>query len=100
MNLIDQLEQDVVFDPPWGGTDYKDNKHLNLFLNQVHMADIINYLLDRTKLVIMRVPRNFNFATFLKKMHTSEIYIHKEFLIKVNTLIFILLVLKLHLAKL
>ena len=101
MNLIDQLEQDVVFfDPPWGGTDYKDNKHLNLFLNQVNMADIINYLLDRTKLVIMRVPRNFNFATFLKKMHTSEINIHKEFFDKSKYTNFYVISVKGNLAKL
>ena len=80
LDKIESLEQDVVFfDPPWGGTDYKKNKFLDLYLNKVHMADIINYLLNKTKYVAMRVPRNFNFSTFLKKLQSNKIDIHKVY---------------------
>ena len=82
LDKISQLEQDVVFfDPPWGGPDYKSSKHLDLYLNNIHMAEIINFLITNTvtKVVAMRVPRNFNFFNLFRKLLTEKINIHKVF---------------------
>ena len=82
LDKIPQLEQDVVFfDPPWGGPDYKSSKHLDLYLNNIHMAEIINFLIINTvtKVVAMRVPRNFNFLNLFRKLQTEKITIHKVF---------------------
>ena len=69
LNLYKILSQDVVYlDPPWGGPNYKNKKYLDLFLSNMNIIDIIDYLINNTstKLVVLKAPYNYNIK-FLKK---------------------------------
>ena len=77
LNIMMDLKQDVIFfDPPWGGKNYKSIKYLNLYLDNVDIVDITNKLKDNSKLIILRVPKNFNFNRFNLKSHFSKIDVH------------------------
>jgi hypothetical protein len=59
------LTQDVVyFDPPWGGTSYKQHKFIGLSLDDKDIGDHIDKLLEQNKckLVVLKGPYN----TFIK----------------------------------
>jgi hypothetical protein len=59
------ITQDIVyFDPPWGGTSYKQHKYIGLSLDDKDIGDHIDKLLDQNKckLVVLKGPYN----TFIK----------------------------------
>jgi hypothetical protein len=59
------ITQDVVyFDPPWGGTSYKQYKYIGLSLDDKDIGDHIDKLLEQNKckLVVLKGPYN----TFIK----------------------------------
>lgn len=77
-DVMDKLKQDVIyFDPPWGGASYKNVKCLNLYLNSVRMDKVINYLKGKAKLIVMRVPYNFDLNLFLKTVKYDKIDIYR-----------------------
>jgi predicted RNA methylase len=60
MKVMKDLKQDAIFfDPPWGGTDYKDKKYIDLGINNVNIICIINKLLAHAKYIYMLVPHNY-----------------------------------------
>lgn len=62
MKVMNELKQDaIVFDPPWGGIDYKEKKYIDLGMNNVNIICIINKLLDKAKYIYMMVPHNYKF---------------------------------------
>jgi nucleoid DNA-binding protein/16S rRNA G966 N2-methylase RsmD len=79
LNIIDKLDlkQDVIFlDPPWGGTNYKEEKNLHLFLGKVDVQDFIKFkLLDKSEWVIMKVPNNYAIDDLKKNIDKSKIYV-------------------------
>lgn len=63
MDHMNKLKQDaIIFDPPWGGTDYKTVKELQLSINNVNICCIIDYLLPKTKFIYLMVPPNYKFS--------------------------------------
>lgn len=78
-NVMFKLKQDVIFfDPPWGGTNYKNTSDIHLGINNVNIVDIINLLLPYTKYIVMRTPNNYNHNFLLKYLNTtSKIDIYK-----------------------
>lgn len=55
------LTQDIIFiDPPWGGSDYKSKKKINLYLDNINVIEIIDQMYNYTKIVCLKVPNNFN----------------------------------------
>ena len=69
LDIMMKLKQDVIiFDPPWGGRNYKDFKKIPLELNNVDIACIIRKLYDakKFKLVIFLIPYNFDVTRFGK----------------------------------
>lgn len=71
--IMTELKQDVVFiDPPWGGYNYKKYRFLNLYMNGINIITIVNNLIEHTKCVVLKVPFNFNFIDFYKKIKFSE----------------------------
>jgi 16S rRNA G966 N2-methylase RsmD len=61
IDLIDSLEQDVIFlDPPWGGPNYLLEPKLDLYLSGRCMYHLLEKLKRKTRLVVLRIPTNFN----------------------------------------
>jgi len=82
IKIKDNLKQDVIFiDPPWGGPDYIKHEHLELELGDYKLADLVNNLLDIVKLVVIKVPRNYDFDNLKSKINkkASEIEIQSIF---------------------
>ncbi len=69
------LRQDIVyFDPPWGGTDYKSKKKIDLYLDNINIIDIINEIYNHTRLIALKVPNNFNFVRITNNFWNHKIY--------------------------
>ena len=64
--------QDVVLiDPPWGGMDYKKQKNMKLYLKdkdgiKIELMDIIEMVMKKTEILIIRVPYNYDKRRFHK----------------------------------
>jgi predicted RNA methylase len=76
------LTQDVIFlDPPWGGSEYKNQTDLDLFLGQLNVAEICLQIFKKelATLVVLKVPINYNLTTleFLKNETEIKIMIQK-----------------------
>ena len=55
------LKQDIIFiDPPWGGSDYKSKKKINLYLDNINVLDTIEQMYNYTRIICLKVPNNFN----------------------------------------
>lgn len=75
LHLMYVLRQDLVFlDPPWGGTDYKKTKSIDLFLDNVNVVDIINSLYHNTRYIAMKIPNNYNLDKLDKNFWDWKIY--------------------------
>nr|QFG74399.1 MAG: RNA cap guanine-N2 methyltransferase [Megaviridae environmental sample] len=75
LDAADKIEQDAIFfDPPWGGPDYKEQKLLNMYLDNISIDEILKSLLDRVKIIAIRVPFNYDFKKILRL--TKESYVH------------------------
>lgn len=69
LEKIHELKQDVIYlDPPWGGKKYKYKKKINLYLSTTPMWNICNNLNKLSKIIVLKVPLNFNEEYFLKKL--------------------------------
>ena len=70
-NVCDKLEQDVVFiDAPWG-LDYKEHNKIKLYLGKLELVYFVNMLIRDTDLVVLKVPNNYDFMYFFKKLRRS-----------------------------
>jgi tRNA1(Val) A37 N6-methylase TrmN6 len=65
----------MYFDPPWGGSNYKDKAEdsLMLTLSKKGVYDIVNKVFKNkiATYVVLKVPLNFAFTEFRKKMNTN-----------------------------
>jgi hypothetical protein len=67
--IIQSMNQDIIFiDAPWGGTDYKTNKCIDLYVNNINLIHIIKQLYNKKifKLLILKVPKNYNFIDLFR----------------------------------
>jgi 16S rRNA G966 N2-methylase RsmD len=72
--IMSTLVQDIIFiDPPWGGLDYKSHKSIDLKLGEYDISEVCNLLKNKTKLIILKVPTNFNFIKFEQKIKFNNI---------------------------
>ena len=77
LNIIEKLKQDVIYiDPPWGGKKYKYKKKINLYLSKQPMWNICNTLLPLAKIIVLKVPLNFNVNFFIKKVSVDEVDVY------------------------
>lgn len=61
--ILNNNKIDVIyFDPPWGGSDYKYKKNLDLFLGKRNIIDIITELKNMYN-IILKVPKNYNISS-------------------------------------
>jgi len=89
------LEQDAIFfDPPWGGPDYKKLELMDMYLDDISIADIIKSLIDRKKIKVIsiRVPFNYDFKKLLGLTDKSYIYTFKKPDGKLNFFLIVLIV--------
>lgn len=66
----------IIFDLPWGGTDYKNKSRIQLGYNNVRIACVINKLLEKKNIkegIILFCPYNFDIDNFMKKINSKKI---------------------------
>jgi hypothetical protein len=73
-------------DPPWGGPDYRKLQNLELFIGSYRLDKWIEEILkrtDRPKTVVLKLPRNYNFArlNFLPNVESSHFYRIRNFVV-------------------
>ena len=74
LNLKDTI---MFLDPPWGGTNYKQNEKTQLWLGNTSIVDICNKIIPLFKYVVLKIPYNFDFDHFKKKINLdSDITVH------------------------
>lgn len=76
-----EVKQDIIFfDPPWGGVGYKKHKTMPLYLSDKNMIDIINSMKGKADMIVYKIPRNYDFGYFYRKLtFSSEIRLFKDF---------------------
>jgi hypothetical protein len=93
LEYIDKLEQDIIFlDLPWGGKDMKKHMWTYLYLSEKPLHDICIDLQKKSNLLILKVPKNFDFEFFLLKC--LDIYEKYAIYNYSNNVIFIVLKMK------
>lgn len=80
-SLTKELYKDavVIVDPEWGGLRYKDTKSIDLFLGDHNLIDIIKKIKKWTKLIMIKVPNNYNFKDLENKIGKITIKPIKKF---------------------
>ena len=66
----------IIFDLPWGGTNYKNKNTIKLGYNNVRIACVINKLLEKKNIkkgIILFCPYNFTINNFMKKINSKKI---------------------------
>lgn len=58
----------IYFGPPWGGPGYKKEVLLDLDLSGVDVSEVVNELRHRVKVIVVKVPYNFNFRGFARRI--------------------------------
>lgn len=72
MSCMYSIQQEVIFfDPPWGGTHYKNGGKMSLAINNVNIACIIQTMLRYCEWIVMRVPCCYKFQD-LKRLSTRK----------------------------
>ena len=61
-------ESDAIFyDPPWGGTNYKETDKLRLELGGKPFVEVCNEASNYTKYIVCKLPVNFDLDDFMSK---------------------------------
>ena len=61
------LKQDIIFfDIPWGGRNYKFKEKINLYISKIPSYEACNLVKKYTKIIVMKIPNNFNLEKFAK----------------------------------
>jgi len=77
LRILDKLEQDVIYiDAPWGGTNYKTQLTLNLYLDDLEISYFFLKYKDKAKVMVFKVPHNYDFNYFINVIKTYEIHIY------------------------
>jgi hypothetical protein len=82
MDMINDIQINIdccYLDPPWGGKDYKQFEKIELKLDNKDIDEIIISLLSKgIKLVVLKLPKNYNYEKLLSKLGDYTITINKE----------------------
>ena len=54
----------VFFDPPWGGFGYSQNEQIDLFLGNINLYTLVDYIIDDVSIVLIKAPFNYNIDNF------------------------------------
>ena len=70
---------DIIFmDPPWGGKKYRLKDNIMLYLDKNPIFDIINQIPNKTKIIALKIPYNFDYGNFIKKLYPNQAVINKK----------------------
>lgn len=81
LEYLSKLKQDIIYiDAPWGGTDYKKDKHIELYMSKKNMGEIYNKFQSNAKLFIYKLPTNYDFTNFIQTTMITKyyLYLHKK----------------------
>lgn len=74
------MDYDLIFlDPPWGGPNYKYEKSTHFGINNTSLKEVTKILRSKDKIVIWKLPFNYNLNEFDK--FNYEIHHIKNYLI-------------------
>jgi hypothetical protein len=83
-NCLEKIDEitiniDVIyFDPPWGGSDYKLKDKITLKIDDFDLCDIVKKYIDRVKMIVIKLPKNFDYGDFLEKLNIYKISVYKD----------------------
>jgi len=78
LDIMFKLKQDVIYiDAPWGGKDYKNKNKIDLFLDNVNLIHITNKLINNAKLIVLKLPLNFNLNKFYETSLFTKLNLYK-----------------------
>ena len=88
--IIKIINTDIIFiDPPWGGSNYKYNNNLNLYINNIDINYIVDFLFFYCKLITIKVPKNYhNYKSNLWNIKKYNIYKNNKYEICFNILVY------------
>jgi hypothetical protein len=70
-----KIHQDLVFiDPPWGGSNYKNENNVILNLDGINVLEIIDNIYHFTRFVALKVPNNFDISKLNENFWSYRIY--------------------------
>lgn len=76
LTVLPTLKQSVIYiDAPWGGIDYLQNDKIKLYLDDKELSQIYNEYKQYCKLIIFKVPKNYDFVNFKKHCLSTNIKI-------------------------
>ena len=79
LEYINILEQDIIsLDPPWGGPSYFKQSNVKLCLDNLDISIITNYLFKKCKILILKVPFNFDFVNYFKNNNEWKLRIMND----------------------
>lgn len=80
VKISNEIKQDVLFmDPPWGGLDYKSQATMMLFLDNIPIYEILNNIENKPKMIVLKVPNNFDIELFKQNMTYYQNTIVKQY---------------------
>lgn len=81
----------IYFDPPWGGKNYKSNSKLRLSLGSSYIDDVIENILgsnlDNIKLIVLKLPQNYDLELIYKKIKNHEVTMYLYTLQKMHIVV-------------
>jgi tRNA G26 N,N-dimethylase Trm1 len=76
MIVLNELDQDVIYiDAPWGGVNYKEETSMSLFMSGKELSEIYQEYKHLCKIMIFKVPKNYNFTRFMQNSTSNRISI-------------------------
>lgn len=79
VQLMKKLYQDVIFiDPPWGGKNYKSFHNIRCELSHVSIEDICNQLESNTKLIVLKLPYNYDIEYCCRRVKKDNNIVYLE----------------------
>ena len=69
IDFLKYLKSNIIFfDPPWGGPDYKISTNIEIKIDNKPLSNIINLLENKTKLICIKLPLNYNMESLVNKI--------------------------------
>jgi 16S rRNA G966 N2-methylase RsmD len=79
-DIIPKLSNiDIIYiDPPWGGSNYKNNTNLKLKMAEIELENLIlDYfspivMLSQPKMIALKLPKNYDIKYLFNKLNNSD----------------------------